>query len=118
VSRIEPKRLIFVDETGVTTAMTSAYAWVRTDNASFPFYRQHIVQFLSPRTASASLRWVAEADAVRSASGEVHLESSVTARDHSPKGADGPVREITLCPGATPSTCAGMPCSMITAAAA
>jgi transposase len=27
VSRIEPKRLIFVDETGVTTAMTPAYAW-------------------------------------------------------------------------------------------
>ena len=26
-SRIEPKRLIFVDETGVTTAMTPAYAW-------------------------------------------------------------------------------------------
>lgn len=31
----------------------------------FPFYRQHIVQFLLPRTASASLRLVAEADAVR-----------------------------------------------------
>jgi transposase len=27
VRRIEPKRLIFVDETGVTTAMTPAYAW-------------------------------------------------------------------------------------------
>ena len=27
VSRIEPKRLIFVDETGVTTAMTPASAW-------------------------------------------------------------------------------------------
>jgi transposase len=27
VKRIEPRRLIFVDETGVTTAMTSAYAW-------------------------------------------------------------------------------------------
>jgi transposase len=27
VRRIEPKRLVFVDETGVTTAMTSAYAW-------------------------------------------------------------------------------------------
>jgi transposase len=27
VKRIEPERLIFVDETGVTTAMTPAYAW-------------------------------------------------------------------------------------------
>jgi transposase len=27
VKRIEPERLVFVDETGVTTAMTSAYAW-------------------------------------------------------------------------------------------
>ena len=27
VRRIEPKRLVFVDETGVTTAMTPAYAW-------------------------------------------------------------------------------------------
>ena len=27
VGQIEPKRLIFVDETGVTTAMTPAYAW-------------------------------------------------------------------------------------------
>jgi transposase len=27
VKRIEPRRLIFVDETGVTTAMTPAYAW-------------------------------------------------------------------------------------------
>jgi transposase len=27
VSKIEPKRLVFVDETGVTTAMTPAYAW-------------------------------------------------------------------------------------------
>jgi transposase len=27
VKRIEPKRLVVVDETGVTTAMTSAYAW-------------------------------------------------------------------------------------------
>src|SRR5947209_17865983 len=27
VGRIEPNRLIFVDETGVTTAMTPAYAW-------------------------------------------------------------------------------------------
>jgi len=27
VMRIEPERLIFVDETGVTTAMTPAYAW-------------------------------------------------------------------------------------------
>lgn len=27
VNRIEPERLIFVDETGVTTAMTPAYAW-------------------------------------------------------------------------------------------
>lgn len=27
VKRIEPQRLIFVDETGVTTAMTPAYAW-------------------------------------------------------------------------------------------
>jgi transposase len=27
VRQIEPKRLIFVDETGVTTAMTPAYAW-------------------------------------------------------------------------------------------
>lgn len=27
VKRIEPARLIFVDETGVTTAMTPAYAW-------------------------------------------------------------------------------------------
>jgi transposase len=27
VKRIEPKRLVFVDETGVTTAMTPAYAW-------------------------------------------------------------------------------------------
>jgi transposase len=27
VKRIEPQRLVFVDETGVTTAMTSAYAW-------------------------------------------------------------------------------------------
>jgi hypothetical protein len=27
VRRIEPKRLVFVDETGVTTAMTSAYGW-------------------------------------------------------------------------------------------
>jgi transposase len=27
VKRIEPERLVFVDETGVTTAMTPAYAW-------------------------------------------------------------------------------------------
>lgn len=27
IKRIEPKRLVFVDETGVTTAMTPAYAW-------------------------------------------------------------------------------------------
>jgi transposase len=27
VKRIEPRRLVFVDETGVTTAMTPAYAW-------------------------------------------------------------------------------------------
>jgi transposase len=27
VNEIEPKRLVFVDETGVTTAMTPAYAW-------------------------------------------------------------------------------------------
>lgn len=27
VKRIEPQRLVFVDETGVTTAMTPAYAW-------------------------------------------------------------------------------------------
>jgi transposase len=27
VKRIDPKRLVFVDETGVTTAMTPAYAW-------------------------------------------------------------------------------------------
>jgi transposase len=27
VRKIEPKRLVFVDETGVTTAMTPAYAW-------------------------------------------------------------------------------------------
>jgi transposase len=27
VRRVEPKRLVFVDETGVTTAMTPAYAW-------------------------------------------------------------------------------------------
>src|SRR3954453_9772465 len=27
VRRIEPERLVFVDETGVTTAMTPAYAW-------------------------------------------------------------------------------------------
>jgi transposase len=27
VLKIEPKRLIFVDETGITTAMTPAYAW-------------------------------------------------------------------------------------------
>lgn len=27
VKRIEPKRLVFVDETGVTTAMTRAYGW-------------------------------------------------------------------------------------------
>ena len=27
VREIEPKRLVFVDETGITTAMTPAYAW-------------------------------------------------------------------------------------------
>src|SRR5271157_176067 len=27
VKRVEPKRLVFVDETGVTTAMTRAYGW-------------------------------------------------------------------------------------------
>src|SRR4029077_5664449 len=27
VKQIEPQRLVFVDETGVTTAMTPAYAW-------------------------------------------------------------------------------------------
>ena len=27
IKRIEPRRLVFVDETGVTTAMTPAYAW-------------------------------------------------------------------------------------------
>jgi hypothetical protein len=27
VKRVEPKRLVFVDETGMTTAMTRAYGW-------------------------------------------------------------------------------------------
>jgi transposase len=35
VKRIEPERLVFVDETGVTTAMTPAYAWApRGERAS------------------------------------------------------------------------------------
>src|SRR4051794_37704513 len=38
---------------------------MRTDNASLTFFRQRIAEFLSPRTARASLRWVAEATAVR-----------------------------------------------------
>ena len=29
VKRVEPKRLVFVDESGVTTAMTQAYGWAR-----------------------------------------------------------------------------------------
>src|SRR5512143_2853967 len=40
-------------------------AIVRTDNASLTFFRQRIASLLSPRTDSASLRWVAEATAVR-----------------------------------------------------
>ncbi|MGO8901427.1 MAG: hypothetical protein ACLQU5_24195 [Isosphaeraceae bacterium] len=32
VRKIEPKRLVFVDETGVTTAMTPAYTERRADS--------------------------------------------------------------------------------------
>ena len=38
---------------------------LRTDSTSLTFFRQRIADFLSPRTDSASLRLVAEANAVR-----------------------------------------------------
>jgi len=37
----------------------TGYGYVRTDNASFMFYRQRIARLLSPRTDSASLGSVA-----------------------------------------------------------
>src|SRR5512135_1284420 len=40
VRQIEPKHLIFVDETGVTTAMTSAYAWAPRWRSREPPTRQ------------------------------------------------------------------------------
>ena len=36
VKKIEPERLVFVDETGVTTAMTPTYAWARAASGPTP----------------------------------------------------------------------------------
>ena len=54
----------------------------------------------------------------RSPSGGVHLESRVATGDHSRDGAEGSVREITPCLGATSSTSAGTPSSTSSAEAA
>jgi transposase len=51
VKRIEPRRLIFVDETGVTTAMTPAYAWAprgERANASAPDSWESVTVIAAP----------------------------------------------------------------------
>src|SRR5512143_3866417 len=74
-------------------ALLLPFAYLRTDSASFRFSRQRIVQLLSPRTASASLLLVAEADAVRdtwalvcsrSSAARVRASVPVTPRETSP----------------------------------
>jgi putative phosphoribosyl transferase len=49
------------------------------------------------------------------ASGEVHLEGGVTARDDSPDGTDDPAWEITPCPASPSTTHAGTPSSTTSA---
>ena len=67
VRKIEPKRLVFVDETGITTAMTPAYAWAprgarAVDSAPASWETTTLIAALGPEGVRAPLAFPGSTD--------------------------------------------------------